>query len=283
MSCDWNQVKFGETGLSMAPLGLGSSYGVSTNDLERAFERGLNFFFWGSRRRSGFGKGVRTLARKHRDTMVIAMQSYARLGSLMGPFLDKGLRELGIEHVDLLTLSWWNDVPPQRILDAASALKASGKVRHVMVSCHHRPTFEKLVELPSIEAIMVRYNAAHPGAEREVFPHLGPRNPGVLAFTATRWGSLLDPKLTPPGEPTPRASDCYRFALSHPNVHACLAGPKDGVELDEAMAALDRGPMSDDELAWMRRVGKVVRGDASANVPIRTLDKVRTALFGARA
>jgi predicted aldo/keto reductase-like oxidoreductase len=53
----------------------------------------------------------------------------------------------------------------------------------------------------------------------------------------------------------PRASYCYRFALSHPLVNLVLAGPKNGAELDEALAALDRGPTDADELAWMRRVG----------------------------
>jgi predicted aldo/keto reductase-like oxidoreductase len=152
-----------------------------------------------------------------------------------------------------------------------------------MISCHHRPSFPKMIATPGLEAIMVRYNAAHPGAEQDVFaqPAFAEGNPGVLAFTATRWGSLLDPKLVPDGEPVPRASDCYRFALSNPNVHATLAGPKNGAELDEAMAALDRGPLTEDELAWMRRVGKAVRGDTKAHRAIGSLDRVRTALFGA--
>jgi hypothetical protein len=34
---------------------------------------------------------------------------------------------------------------------------------------------------------------------------------------------------------------------------------REQAELDEAMAALDRGPMTADELAWMHRVGDGVR------------------------
>ncbi len=134
-----------------------------------------------------------------------------------------------------------------------------------MISCHHRPSFEAFLGEPACDAWMVRYNAAHPGAEREVFPILPAEErarPGVVAFTATRWGSLVDPSKTPAGEPTPRASDCYRFALTHPAVDVVLAGPRDGAELDEALAAIDRGPMSDDELAWMKRVGQAVRQPA---------------------
>ena len=122
------------------------------------------------------------------------------------------------------------------------------------------------------DAIMVRYNAAHPGAEREVFPQLAMRRPGVVAFTATRWGTLLDPKLTPEGERTPRASDCYRFALTNPNVDVTLAGPKDDVELEEALRAVERGPMNDDELAWMKRVGASVRAATTKRPRTSILD-----------
>ena len=38
---------------------------------------------------------------------------------------------------------------------------------------------------------MIRYNAAHPGAEQDVFPHLAARQPAVVAYTATSWRKLL--------------------------------------------------------------------------------------------
>jgi len=283
MATNWEKVRFGKTDLRVSPIGLGSSYGLAGTDVERAYERGINFFFWGLRRRADFGRGLARLASRDRDGIVIAAQSYTRVASLMGSSLDCVLRSLETDHVDLLGLGWWDDLPPERILDAARALKAKGKVKHLIISSHHRPSFLPMMELEGIDGIMVRYNAAHPGAEREVFPHLAAHDPGVLAFTATRWGSLLNPALVPEGEGAPRASDCYRFVLSNPHVHATLAGPKDGSELDEAIATLDRGPLDQDEMAWMRRVGESVRNDTKAHRAIGAIDKVRSALFGAAA
>src|ERR1043166_7475396 len=108
---------------------------------------------------------------------------------------------------------------------------------------------------------MVRYNASHPGAEEDTFPFLPPRGkrPGIVAYTATRWGGLLDAKLLPKNEPAPRGSDCYRFALSNPDVDMVLVGASNGAELDEACAAVDRRLMSADELVWMKRVGAHVK------------------------
>ncbi|NUP12989.1 MAG: hypothetical protein HOW73_43670 [Polyangiaceae bacterium] len=280
MGAGWERVAFGSTGLAVSPIGLGSSYGLGGADVERAFERGIDFMFYGLRRRADFGRGVANIAARNRERVVIAAQSYSRMASLVGPSVDCVLRTLRTDYLDILCLGWWDELPPARILDAARTLKEEGKVRHLVISCHYRPSFSQMIDTPDIGGIMVRYNAAHTGAEREVFPLLAERNPGVIAFTATRWGSLLDPRVLPEGEAPPRASDCYRFVLTNPHVHTSLAGPKDGAELDEAMAALDRGPMSDDELAWMRRIGAHVRADRKAHRAINLVDRARTALFG---
>lgn len=252
----------GVTGRAVGPIGLGSSYGLGGRDVERAFDRGVDFFLWGSMRKSDFGLGLREVARKDRARATIAIQTYARAAWTMPASVERALRALGTDYVDILCLAWWNGLPPARIIDRAVALRDSGKVRHLMVSCHERPTFAQFVADGRYDALMLRYNAAHSGAEREVFPFVeaaGPGRPGVVAFTATRWGTLLQPGFTPQGERTPAASDCYRFALSHPTVDVCLSGPRNGAELDEALAAVERGPLDEAEMAWMRRVGAHVR------------------------
>jgi len=260
MACGWDKVDLGATGLKSSAIGLASSFGIGASDVERAFERGINYFYFGSIRRGDFGQGLARLAPRHRSDMIVVVQSYTRVASLMGWSLDRGLKKAGIEYADFLLLGWWNDLPPRRILDAALKLRDQGKVRHLMISGHQRTSFPKFVDEPSIDAVMVRYNAGHSGAETEVYPQLGSQRPvGSIAYTATRWGTLLEAKNTPAGDPTPRPSDCYRFVLTNPSVHVVMAGPKDTAQMNEALAALDRGAMTDDELAWMKRVGARAR------------------------
>jgi aryl-alcohol dehydrogenase-like predicted oxidoreductase len=82
----------------------------------------------------------------------------------------------------------------------------------------------------------------------------------MVAYTATSWKQLLSAKKVPKGEPVPRASDCYRFVLARPEVDVCMTGPANADQMSEALEALRRGPMSAEELAWMRRVGAAIHG-----------------------
>ncbi len=262
MPASWDQVTLGRSGVKVCPIGLGASYGVGTRDVERALERGVNLLYWGSVQRLGFGTAVRRAARRRREDLVLVLQSFSRVGLMLRVALEQALLRLRCDYADFLCLGWWNEAPPPRLIDAALALRERGRVRHLMLSGHSRELFPVLAAQPALEALMVRYSACHPGAEEDVFPHLPAARPGIIAYTATSWGRLLNPRLVPPGERTPRGSDCYRFALSHPSVDVVLAGPRDRAELDEALVALDRGPMAKDELAWMKRVGVAVRRES---------------------
>ena len=254
----------GRTGLSVSRLGFGASYPAPAESLEKAFhERGVNFFLWGTGRRDPMRNALKNLIKTHRDQVVIAFQTYDKGGLLMRHFHEKGLRRLGTDHVDLLLLSWMRGVPRGRMLETALKLKEEGKVRYLGISTHDRPLAGRIAADPEspVEAIMIRYNAANVGAEKDIFPHIPESNaPGIIAFTATRWGQLVSHKKMPPGEKPLTAADCYRFALSSGKVDVCLTGPKTTEELEGGMKAMDLGPLSDEEMERVRRIGKYVYG-----------------------
>ena len=261
-----NSITLGQTGLSVSRLGIGSSFTGSARFIEEAVEQGVNYLYWGSIRRPAFGRALRNVARRKRESVVLTVQSYSRVAALMAPSVEIALRRAGVEYFDFLLLGMWNQPPRQALVDAALRLREQGKVRHLMLSTHNRPSLqghfhEFEAGRSPFDVFMLRYNAVHRGAERDVFPHLpAQRPPGLIAYTATRWGHLLDPKKMPPGESPPPARDCYRFALSHPAVSLVLCGPANREQMQEAIRALDAGPLTPDEMARMRRIGDHVYG-----------------------
>jgi hypothetical protein len=252
----------------IGPIALASSYGLPGREVERAFERGVTSFFWGALRRRDFGAALRRIAR--RAPVKIAVQTFARRAWLVRPSVEIARRRLGVDVLDVLGLGYWDAPPPRALVDAALELRARGIVGSVVVSCHARSTFAALVADPAYDAVMVRYNAAHPGAERDVFPLAIAAKKPVIAYTATCWGALVGCA----GGGAPSGADCYRFARSHPAVLACLAGPKDGAELDGVLEAIARGPMDEAERAWMLRAGAQLRADQRTRPPRRVWDDV---------
>lgn len=257
----WQRTTLGRTGLAIGRLGLSAGYGVPTAAVEEAFERGVNYLYFGSIRRGGFAEALRRLAPR-REQFVLVVQSYSRVASLMGWSLERALRAAHTSYADVLLLGLWNHLPSPRIFEAAVRLKERGLVRHLAVSSHNRPSIPELARNPAVDVLHVRYNAVHPGAESDVFPHLPEdgQRPGVVTFTATSWGQLLKSKKVPAGEKTPSATDCYRFAMTHPDVDVCISGPSTAEHMKDALKALELGPMSADELAWMHRVGNAIHG-----------------------
>ena len=247
----------GRTGLKVCRLGVAAGYGAPTEAFEEAFERGVNYFYWGSMRTQAMGQAIQNIVRKgRRDDLVLVLQSYSRSSRLMRSWFGKGLKKLGLDSADVLLLGWHNTLPSPRILDEARAMQEEGMFKILALSGHNRQLFPELAKDDRFGLFHVRYNAVHRGAEQEVFPLLPDANrPGIVTFTTTRWGDLLNPKKMPSGERPFTGTECYRFVLSNPAVDVCMSGPKNVAQMRQALAALDAGPLNGEELTRARRIG----------------------------
>lgn len=261
---DFNEKRLlGRTNLSVGRLGIASSFGAPAAAFEEAFERGCNYFVWNTflkGRSNEMLKALQNIIKKgQRDKLVIAMHSYGHNAWLNRIFLQRSLKALGTEYIDVMLLGYYNWRPAQSVLDGALKLKEKQQIRFIGMTGHSRPLVPVLEKENIIDVFHVRYNAVHRGGENDIFPLLPPQNkPGIVAFTATRWGQLLDPAKMPQGENTPTAADCYRFVLSHPSIDVTLTGPKNLEQMRENLNILSQGPMNEEELARMRRIGDFI-------------------------
>jgi predicted aldo/keto reductase-like oxidoreductase len=254
-------ITLGRSGIRTRPMGIGADHGIDAHALQWAFERGLNYFYWGSRRTDGMKEAIRALAPTHREEMIIALQTYDAESADMERTFHDGLRELKLDFADILILGR-RDEPVERVFeDKAVAFKEEGLVKHLCISAHEREAYEAHLARGIYDLIMVRYNCAHTGAEQNVFPLVDAMEsrPGVIVYNATRWSHLFDAAWMPEGEQTPEATHLYRHALSHPAVDMVLTAPRTQEQLDHNLEALAQGPLRDDEREWLGRVGRHVR------------------------
>lgn len=241
-------------------LGLSGSFGLDEAGCREALER-IQYVFWHPRMK-GLTPALREALARDRERYAVSA------GPLLGYFpgavrraAEAAMRTLGVDFLDVLQLYWLGKMSALTgAVEAEMAkLRDEGKVRALGVSIHDRPRAGKLARGSILDLLMIRYNAAHPGAEQEIFPHLDQRRPAVIAYTATAWRRLLRAPRGWEGR-VPTAGDCYRFCLTSPHVDVVLAGPRSAAELRENLAALDQGPLSAEEMTFMREFGRAVHG-----------------------
>jgi aryl-alcohol dehydrogenase-like predicted oxidoreductase len=258
------KVILGRTNLKVSRLGIGSSYGVSEKACHKAFDEGVNYFFWGSVRTTGMCLAIREIARSRREELVVVLECYNRCPNLIKRSVEQGLRKLKIDQADILLLGWYDRPPEPSVLETVNRLKDKGCFRFLGISSHKRTLFQKYLQDGFYDVFHMRYNAAHRGAEQEIFPYLPKeRGPGIISYTNTRWGSLLKAKNMPAGFSPPTAPECYRFTLSNPYVQVAICGPKNDQEMDAALTILKTGPMGEGELRRMCTIGDHVHSITS--------------------
>ena len=241
-------------------LGLAANYGIEEAGIRSALERGINYLYLTPRGK--MDRPLREAIARDRDKLVIAAgPTVGYFGGSIRRTAERLLKKLGVDYIDVFQLMWlgvgsaWTSATERELLH----LKESGKARVLGCSIHDRERAGRLAADSPLDLLMIRYNAAHPGAERDIFPHLAKRKPNIVAYTATSWRKLLKQPAGWTGK-VMTAGDCYRFCLSSPHVDVTLTGPASQAQLDENLAALDKGPLTTDELAWMREFGRAVHG-----------------------
>lgn len=261
------QRPLGKTGLVASPLGLAGSYGIDADGVERAFhELGVSYFFVTLRMTETI-EGLKRLIRQgHRDRLVLALGASVPTGWGVRGAWEKCARALGVDTIDVFQLFWvqahW--YVTGKTWPEMQKLKEEGRARALGISCHDRPMARALVDELDLDMLMIRYNAAHRGAEREIFETLDPaRRPAVVSYTATRWGRLLKPAK---GLGPMSAPECYRFALGHPAVDVVLSGPRNYAELKESVDGVLEGPLPPERLDEVKSFGDAVRSAATGTL-----------------
>jgi predicted aldo/keto reductase-like oxidoreductase len=259
---EFTHTRLGRLGNEVCRLGLSASYRPGKRAVFRAVDAGVNYFFCFGIDTQMTG-ALRDILPRERHRFVVAAGAYNYIWGHQNlkSTLEKRLRELRTDYIDLfhfLGVARANQFGP-RVRDELAALREDPRVRGISISTHDRKLAGELAADGSLDGMMVRYNAAHRGAEQDVFPNLAAHDPAVISFTATRWRYLLRrPRTWPRERPVPTAEMCYRFVLSNPHVDVCLTAPSNERQLKENLQVLEKGSLAEDEMSFMREFGDLV-------------------------
>ena len=277
MTIDWNHIRNPRHDAEFPLLGKVCRLGLATRgnthldaaDVVEAIDRGVNYLNWCGHV-DGMSAAVRSLGTRRREVSV-AIQLSSRSAREARDELRRAQAELGTDTIDVVTYyyveheeEWEKIIAPGGAAGALEGARANGVIRSIGVTSHQRELCARMAESGRLDMVMARYNAAHCGAETDVFPITQRLKLPVVTFTGLRWRALLESTPDAPADfQSPLAAEWYRFVLSHPAVTVALMAPNGRAELEANLTILDdwRG-IAEDAYRAMRAHGERVRRNA---------------------
>jgi predicted aldo/keto reductase-like oxidoreductase len=245
--------------------------GLRPDDVDLALQRGVNYLNWCGHP-DGLSEAVKRLG-SQRPNIILAVQFQSRTSREAAIEFRSLLDELGTDYIDIVTLYYVESAEEWDILTSRGGAweyldeqKREGRLRLIGLTSHQRELAATWAQTGLLDMLMIRYNAAHCGAENDVFPVTSKRQMPVVTFTGLRWKALLGGT---PEDPVdfvpPTAADCYRFCLANENITVVLTAPANRRELEDNLTILDDWrPPSSMEIKAIRAHGQRVRRHSGA-------------------
>ncbi|MCC7452095.1 MAG: aldo/keto reductase [Anaerolineae bacterium] len=297
---------FGRTGWNVSDIGYGmwgmggwteSDDQESMRSLHRSVELGCNFFdtAWGYG--AGHSEGLLGQLVRAYPNQTLYTASKVPPKNFKWPsrpeytldetfpyehiieYTEKSLKNLGLDHVDLMQLHVWDDswADDERWQRAAQDLKQQGKIRAFGISVNRwePDNVIRALRTGQVDAIQIIYNIFDQNPEDHVFPVCDERNIAVIARVPFDEGSLIGnltkasqwpegdwrntyfvPEnlhatvdhvealrpLVPAG--MSMAEMALRFILHNPTVSTIIPGMRKLKNVEQNIAASDKGPLS---------------------------------------
>ena len=282
----------GRTGLEVSALGFGAwEIGWTHPDdgadvgrlLNRALDLGINFvdssaaYRWseeligkylGHRRDDFFFVTKCGSWRVQRDDGEW-VQTLDYSGDAIQPAIDRSLRRLRTDHIDLIQLH----SPPVEDVESGSGLEglkraqAAGKVRFIGISADGDAA-RVAIRSGEYDTLQITYNVLEQEPAEDILPAARAQGMGIIVKnpianavyeaprteeTARLWdwaAQLLAPEVT--GD-RPRVETALRWLLSDGKVDTAIVGTTNLRHLEENVAAAERGALPEATLAEIRR------------------------------
>ncbi|NLV25069.1 MAG: 4Fe-4S binding protein [Deltaproteobacteria bacterium] len=252
------KIVFGNTGLSVCPLIFGTlplgplQAGLSAREggrlIRHGLERGINLL--DTAELYGTYGHIRAAVDGLRGELFIASKTHATDAATARSHLERALREMGREYVDIFHLHAARLTDPlgerKEVWEEILKMKEEGKVRHAGVSTHLVSVVEALAGVPEVEVVHPLINRTGMGiiggdsaAMAAAIAACAAAGKGIYAMKALAGGNLIS-----------AARDSLTYVKNLPGVQGVAVGMLSSAEID-ANYALFAGAMGK-EADWER-------------------------------
>ena len=259
----------GSTGLKVSALGFGCIRfsDVAAKDVTRALHRALDLgvnFFDTARAYGDSEAKIGQAISSRRDKYVLSTKSSARDAAGLTAELETSLRNLRTEAVDLFFLHSVSDAATYEAVmgqggavEALARAKEQGKVRHTAISIHRDlATMRRAIESGAFSVLMAACSVLDPEGAGALLPVAAGAGMGTVIMKPLSGGQLASPP-GPEGQPIspdPVAGRALRWVVSNPNVSSVIPGMISARQVEDNVAAVEQGPLSEAERQELVRV-----------------------------
>lgn len=250
------KVLLGNTGMSINPLVYGTlplgplQAAVSPAEggklIRHALERGVNLIDTAELYQTY--PHIRAALDGYHGELFIATKTHANNAELARAHVERALRELGVERLDIVHLHGARVADPftdrAEVIAELVKMKEEGKIAHVGLSAHYICAVRKAAEHPEIEVVHPLINRTGMGIidgtadeMAEAIAACAAAGKGIYAMKALAGGNLIS-----------SARESLRYVLDLPGVHGLAIGMLSEAEIEGNLALFERNEA--DEKLW---------------------------------
>jgi len=244
----------GRTGLKVTTVGFGCMITSDGSVIERAVDAGINYFDTARTYQSGNNERmVGAALGANRKKVVLSTKTHAPDKKTMLEHLDKSLKELGTDYVDI----WYQHArsKPEEVTDetieAQMLAKQQGKTRFIGISTHsgQQQLIPWMVDKKVFDVVLAAYNFSMDATMVQAINTAAKGGMGVVAMKVMAGGprrvksdAQLSQKLAQPGA----MLAALKWVIKDPNVATTIPSITDMDQLDENLSAM-AAPLSKNE------------------------------------
>lgn len=223
--------------LTMGPLQAKLSVEEGAALLQEAFDRGVNFVDTAELYNNY--EYIKHAIKSRRDKVIISAKSYAYSKVTAEASLQKAMKELNTDYIDIFSLHEQESEHTirghQEALEYFMKAKEKGYIRAVGISTHNVAAVVAALRYPEIQVIHPILNIAGLGIidgskdeMLEAIEHAAKAGKGIYSMKALGGGNLIH-----------SAKECFDFVLSNQNIHSIAVGMQSKAEIINNIAVFE--------------------------------------------